>query len=129
MFKIVKDLATIGTKVYCELYATSKDELTSNAVPIGMPAGRELASGSYGVTWYGDCFIYDESEGFSVIGGNEDAADAADAAESAKSLSMSLTKSSEESEKELIEEKIEEPIEEKIEELEHIEEKKAVVKE
>lgn len=106
MFKIVKDLATIGTKVYCELYATSKDELTSEAVPIGMPSGRELASGSYGVTWYGDCFIYDESEGWSVIGGKEDAADAKSAPKS-----LSLTKSSEESEEEPIEEL--EPIEEK----------------
>lgn len=109
MFKIVKDLATIGTKVYCELYATSKEELTSEAVPIGMPAGRELASGSYGVTWYGDCFVYDESEGWSVIGGNEDAADAKSAPKT-----LSLTKASEESE------------EEPIEELEPIEEKKAV---
>lgn len=109
MFKIVKDLATIGTKVYCELYATSKAELTSEAVPIGMPAGRALASGSYGVTWYGDCFIYDESEGWSVIGGKEDAADAKSAPKT-----LSLSKGSEESE------------EEPIEELEPIEEKKAI---
>ena len=108
MFKIVKDLATIGAKVYCELYVTSKAELTSEAVPIGMPAGRELASGSYGVTWYGDCFIYDESEGWSVIGGNEDAANA-------KSAPKNLSKSSEE-----------EPENVTIEELEPIEEKKTV---
>ena len=112
MFKIVKDLATIGTKVYCELYATSKAELTSEAVPIGMPAGRELASGSYGVTWYGDCFIYDETEGWSVIGGNEDAADAKSAP---KTLSLTK-KSSEESEDE----------KEPVKELEPIEEKKVI---
>lgn len=108
MFKIVKDLATIGTKVYCELYVTSKAELTSEAVPIGMPAGRELASGSYGVTWYGDCFIYDETEGWSVIGGKEDAADANSAPKT-----LSLSKGPEEEQ-------------EPIEELEPIEETKAV---
>lgn len=68
MFKVVNEFRLVGTKVYCELYATTKEEVTEEATISGLPVGRELSSGSYGKTQAGDIFIYDEDTGFKFVG-------------------------------------------------------------
>lgn len=42
MFKVVNEFRLVGTKVYCELYATTKEEVTEEATISGLPVGREL---------------------------------------------------------------------------------------
>lgn len=81
MFKILHPIETIGSKVYCEMYATTKEEVTGD--PLGLPGGRELTSGSWGFTQAGDLFIYDETTGYKFVG-DEDS--------SAKTLNTTLGK-------------------------------------
>lgn len=71
MFKVVNEIRLVGTKVYCELYATTKEEVTEEATISGLPVGRELSSGSYGYTQAGDLFIYDDDTGFKFVGEEE----------------------------------------------------------
>jgi hypothetical protein len=70
MFKILHPIEAIGSKVYCEMYATTKEEVTGD--PLGLPGGRELTSGSWGFTQAGDLFIYDETTGYKFVGDEED---------------------------------------------------------
>lgn len=82
MFKILHPIEAIGSKVYCEMYATTKEEVTGD--PLGLPGGRELTSGSWGYTQAGDLFIYDETTGYKFVGDEEDS--------SAKTLNTTLGK-------------------------------------
>jgi hypothetical protein len=82
MFKILHSIEAIGSKVYCEMYATTKEEVTGD--PLGLPGGRELTSGSWGFTQAGDLFIYDETTGYKFVGDEEDS--------SAKTLNTTLGK-------------------------------------
>lgn len=119
MFKILHPVEAIGTKVYCEMYATTKEEVTGD--PLGLPGGRELTSGSWGFTQAGDLFIYDETTGYKFVGDEDSSAKSASLA---KTLLGGVKPSVEE-------EPVEEPIEEPIEEIEEdpIEETKKAVKE
>ena len=106
MFKILHPIEAIGSKVYCEMYATTKEEVTGD--PLGLPGGRELTSGSWGFTQAGDLFIYDETTGYKFVGDEEDS--------SAKTINTTLGKtllggvkpSDEPTEEEITEEPIEE---------------------
>ena len=74
MFKILHPIEAIGSKVYCEMYATTKEEVTGD--PLGLPGGRELTSGSWGFTQAGDLFIYDEETGYKFVGDEDSSAKA-----------------------------------------------------
>lgn len=86
MFKLLNPVAygITGDPVLGELYATTKEEVVVGATIEGLPAGRSLASGSWGFTHHGDLFIYDETNGFWFVGDEEDS--------SAKTLNTTLGK-------------------------------------
>lgn len=71
MFKLLNPVAygITGSKVYGELYATTKEEVQTGVPIIGLPEDRALASGSYGHTQDGEIFIYDEETGFKFVNG------------------------------------------------------------
>ena len=97
----------------CYLFADTKEEVVEGATIIGLPAGRSLASGSYGYTLKGELFIYDEEEGFSFVGDEDSSAKSAPSND-ARSIGELKKGVSEEEEPEIIEEDTEEPeIEEK----------------
>lgn len=85
MFKLLNPVAygITGDPVLGELYATTKEEVVDGATIIGLPAGRSLASGSWGFTHDGDLFIYDETNGYKFVG---------DDSSSAKALNTTLGK-------------------------------------
>lgn len=86
MFKLLNPVAygITGDPVLGELYATTKEEVVVGATIEGLPAGRSLASGSWGFTHHGDLFIYDEETGYKFVGDEEDS--------SAKALNATLGK-------------------------------------
>lgn len=117
MFKLLNPVAygITGDPVLGELYATTKEEVVEGATIEGLPAGRSLASGSYGYTLKGELFIYDEEEGFSFVGDEDSSAKSAPSNDT-RSIGELKKGVSEEEEPEIIEEDTEEPeIEEKSE--------------
>ena len=106
MFKILHPIEVVGTKVYCEMYATTKEEVTGD--PLGLPGGRELTSGSWGYTQAGDLFIYDETTGYKFVGDEEDSSTKTLNTTLGKTLLGGVKPSVEPSEEEIAEEPIEE---------------------
>ena len=118
MFKLLNPVAygITGDPVLGELYATTKEEVVVGATIEGLPAGRSLASGSWGFTHDGDLFIYDETNGYKFVGEEDSSAKSAPSNDTRSVGELKKGVSEEAEEPEIIEEDTEEPeIEEKSE--------------